>query len=124
MPKKIVINRCFGGFGLSEAAVRMYAERKGLTLYPEAAPYGTNWWLTPPETRPKGDAAWVPEHMLYDRDIPRTDADLVAVVEALGKKASGKYADLGVVEVPDDVKWEIDEYDGNETVAETHRTWR
>jgi hypothetical protein len=28
------------------------------------------------------------------------------------------------VDIPDDVKWEIEEYDGNEWVAEVHRTWR
>lgn len=26
-------------------------------------------------------------------------------------------------EVPDDVQWQIEEYDGREWVAETHRTW-
>jgi len=27
------------------------------------------------------------------------------------------------VEIPDDVKWHIHEYDGLEHVAEDHRTW-
>jgi hypothetical protein len=27
------------------------------------------------------------------------------------------------VDIPDDVNWYIEEYDGNEHVAERHRTW-
>jgi hypothetical protein len=48
---------------------------------------------------------------------------LIQVVEELGEKASGRFADLKVVEIPDDVEWQIDEYDGLEWVSERHRTW-
>jgi hypothetical protein len=61
--------------------------------------------------------------IISDRDIPRDDPDLVAVVEELGASANGRCASLRVVEVPDGVEWGIDEYDGNEHVAESHRTW-
>ena len=30
---------------------------------------------------------------------------------------------LKIIEIPDDVDWIIEEYDGNEWVAEKHRTW-
>jgi len=30
---------------------------------------------------------------------------------------------LKVVEIPDDVEWNVQEYDGNEWVAEKHRIW-
>ena len=33
------------------------------------------------------------------------------------------YSELKVVEIPDDVEYDIQEYDGNEWVAEKHRTW-
>jgi len=33
------------------------------------------------------------------------------------------FADLKIVEIPDGTNYEIDEYDGNEHVAEVHRTW-
>ena len=46
------------------------------------------------------------------------------IVQELGKKADGKYSELRIVEVPDEVDWQIDEYDGQEWVAEKHRTWR
>lgn len=53
----------------------------------------------------------------------RTNPRLVEVVETLGKDASGGFANLEVVEVPDDVNWEIHNYDGWETIHEKHRVW-
>jgi len=92
---KIVINKCYGGFGLSKEAMDLYLERKGM----------------------QGEK-------LHDSEIERDDPVLVEVVEELGILASGKYAEVEVVDIPDDVEWEIEEYDGNEWVAERHRTWR
>lgn len=136
---KIVVNRCFGGFGLSSAAMHRYAELKGLTLYPERDSLLTTYWTCPPDQRPKilsGDdwyRASVEERRasneaynkahLYDRDLDRTDPTLVQVVEELGKAADGDFAKLRVVEIPDDVDWGIDEYDGNESIHEKHRSW-
>ena len=56
---------------------------------------------------------------------PETRADplLVQVVEELGDKANGSHAKLKIVEIPDGVKWEIDQYDGMESVDEVHRSW-
>lgn len=54
----------------------------------------------------------------------RNDPQLVEVVEELGDAASGVHAKLKVVEIPDGVEWEIDEYDGVEQVAEKHRAWK
>ena len=56
-------------------------------------------------------------------DLKRDDPKLVECVEALGDAASGKYSLLKVVEIPNDVEWEIEEYDGCEWVSEKHRTW-
>ena len=90
---KVVVNRCFGGFGLSEAAYKhMGLEWDG---------YG---------------------HADTD-GIARTDPRLVAAVEELGSAANGDYANLVVLDIPDDVQWIIEEYDGDETVAEVHRAW-
>jgi hypothetical protein len=49
---------------------------------------------------------------------------LIQVVEELGDGANGYFAKLKIVEIPDDVLWQIEEYDGKEWVAEQHRTWR
>ena len=60
---------------------------------------------------------------ISNRDIARDCPVLVTVVKTLGYKASGAGASLKVVEVPSGVSWEIEEHDGNEWVAEEHRTW-
>jgi len=60
---------------------------------------------------------------LHCADIARDDPALVQVVEELGAAAADQFAELRIAEVPDDVKWYIDEYDGQEWVAEVHRRW-
>jgi hypothetical protein len=37
--------------------------------------------------------------------------------------ANGSFSRLKIVEIPDGVEWTIQEFDGNEWVAEKHRTW-
>ncbi len=87
---KIVINSCYGGYSLSEAA---YNE------------LGIPW-----------------DGYGYCK-LKRSDPKLVSCVEKLGTKANGECAELEIVEIPDDVDWEICDYDGKEWVAEKHRTW-
>jgi hypothetical protein len=50
----------------------------------------------------------------YYRDVDRHDPVLVQVVEELGEKAGGNYAELAIAEV--DGPYRIDEYDGYESV--------
>jgi len=51
-------------------------------------------------------------------DVGRTDSDFVKMVEKMG---DGR---LFVVNVPDDVKWFVNEYgDGEEFIEECHRIW-
>ena len=45
------------------------------------------------------------------------------MVEEQGDAINGAFSDLKVVEIPDGIRWYIDEYDGMEHVAERHRTW-
>jgi hypothetical protein len=133
---KIVVNRCYGGFGLSAKAMHAYAARKGLTLYPEDSSFHTIYWTVPPGDRPRrvewsklsqeeriAYSAAYRDARLSASDIARDDPDLVAVVEELGKAASDTYAELDVAEIPDGTSWVIEEYDGREWVAESHRTW-
>lgn len=111
---KIVINSCYGGFSLSEEAIELYLTKKGLEFSKEKSEFfslvGYNYVV-------KDQEHW------YDRDIERNDSVLVEVVEVLGEKANGRCADLKVVEIPDGVEWQVEEYDGNEWVAEVHRVW-
>lgn len=102
---KIVINKCYGGFGLSKAAQEEYAKRKAI----DAGRY-----LELPDSY---------EHIVQ-WEIPRDDADLVSIVETMGVDANTWASELAVVEIPDGVDWYIEEYDGLEWIAERHRTWR
>jgi hypothetical protein len=97
---KIVINSCFGGFGLSEKAENELEKIGKLDLVDEV-----RW----------GD----------DVIKSRTDKDLVSIVEKLGQEANGNHADLKVIEIPDDVidNVYIHEYDGVESIFENHRIW-
>ena len=112
---KVVINKCFGGFGLSHAAIMRYAELSGFELYFEEDKFSFTHYYT---SLDKNDDSYF---SLYD--MKRDDPILAQVVEELGAAANGPYADLKVVEVPEDVKWYIDEYDGIENIHEEHRSW-
>ena len=59
----------------------------------------------------------------FAMDKNRADPKLVECVETLGERANGMCADLKVLDIPDDVEWEIQEYGGREWIAEKHRTW-
>jgi len=64
-----------------------------------------------------GDFYW------NDRDIDRADPFLVQAVEEFGAEANGGFAELKVIEIPDGVEYEIDEYDGIESIHEKHEVW-
>jgi hypothetical protein len=113
--KKIVINTCHGGFGLSHEAIMRYAALKGIELEVKE-PEPRLRCLVDYEYYVNGEHFW-------DRDIPRDDLALVATVQALGDKANDRHADLKIVEIPDDVEWYIHDYDGAESVHEQHRSW-
>jgi hypothetical protein len=90
-------------------------------VYPEDGDNVSNlvtYWPVKEEDRVVGEV-----FPLSVYDIERTDPALVKVVEQLGDRASDIYSQLSVVEIPDDVKWMIKEYDGIEWIAEEHRTW-
>lgn len=64
------------------------------------------------------DSAWSKiseEYGYLYGDIERHDPVLVAVVERLGRAASGRCADLKIAEIESNT-YRIDEYDGNESV--------
>lgn len=90
--QKIVINVCFGGFGLSKKALARYNELTGIAR----------------------------NYAFY---IPRDCNTLVQIVEEMGKQSWGAHSQLKIVEIPADVDWQIEEYDGIEHIAEKHRTW-
>jgi hypothetical protein len=112
---KVVINACFGGFGLSRAAFLRLREM-GNESAKQEADIGEMW----------SDGSGLRKAFGRDsflRKIPRADPQLIQVVQEMGEAVNGGCAQLKIVEVPDGVEWEIDEYDGNEHVAEKHRIW-
>lgn len=66
----------------------------------------------------------IPGGSRFTYDDDRTNPKLVECVEKLGEAVNHDSAShLYVVEVPDDVKWTITDYDGIEQVEEVHRVW-
>jgi hypothetical protein len=141
---KVVINCCYGGFGISRKAVERYLEIKGtpywITEDTKFKSFGLyTVWLVPPEQRPEskeGEAFYAmtmddrkayneeySNNTWYPHDVSRDDSILIQVIEELGEEANGDHASLKIVNIPDGVEWQIEEYDGKEWVAEKHRTW-
>ena len=87
--KKVVYNTCYGGFSISEEALKLL-NQKSNNRYKKTDIY------------------------LIQRDDPL----LISVVEELGEKANGKCANLKIVDIPEEYIncYEIDEYDGLEKI--------
>lgn len=103
---KVVINACYGGFSLSDDAIREYLRRTGREWTEEQSEFsllGTLFHVI-------GDEDW------YDRDLDRADPVLVAIVEEMGEAANGSCANLEIRELPKGTLYRIDEYDGYESI--------
>ena len=124
---KVAINERHGGFGLSDKALRLLRDEYGWDV--------TGWddgdYADPDapivDNRDDEMLSRFSDFSLtltvYDGADWRADDDLIEVIERLGDEANGDHAKLKIVEIPDDVDWQIEEYDGAEWIAETHRTW-
>ena len=116
-----------GGFKLSHKAIMRYAEIKGIPLYAEydntngidICVWGWHYFTKPAYERTEKDDGYFSEW-----DIFRNDWALIQTVEELGDAAGSRPGSLKIVEIPDEIEWEIVESDcGTEWVAEKHRTW-
>jgi len=120
---KVVINTCYGGFNLSDAALEALIER-GWTVQSysditeESPPQIVEY---PINVSPNGQrySLWT---VVCDENY-RAHPDIVAVVEELGDAVNGAMSKLKVVEIPDKIEWTIQEHGGKEWVAEKHRVW-
>jgi len=127
---EVVINRCYGGFSVSKETLEELYKMKSDVL--EKTPMKE--YFQKDETQ-----EYIESHIkmcglmikdeqviaLKDRrdKLIRGNTDLIAVIKKLGDKANGQCAKLEIIEVPADVEWEIDEYDGMESIEECHRSW-
>jgi hypothetical protein len=88
---RIVYNTDWGGYGLSDKAIKRYWEIKG-----------------EPE----------PEDWTKREDFKRHDPILLQVIDEIGlDAASGNWAELAITELPRGTKYYIKEYDGYECVV-------
>ena len=136
---KIVIGRANKGFeylfGLSNAAVKMYYSLKGTKVHiyhrsgiqeytqKSDSEFGDIIYMN----KEFGDifSGHLPhENRVFPEYIKRDDPSLIEVIEKLGNAASGPYCFLKIVEVPDNVIWEVE---GGicepEYVREVSRRW-
>ena len=141
---KVVINDCYGGFGLSPLArTELYRRKCGNPNAPvfyyksEFGWSGTEYTKVPLNddldlvtlTEDLGDSFTI-YHDDNDEELTekfdkalfwfppqceRHDKDLVAVVEELGEKANSRYSKLKVVTIPGN-KYQLNDYDGSEWI--------
>jgi len=113
---KIVVNHCFGGFGVSRKAVEFMAN------------LGSNQAKAELESiilsgKDNSCDSYCGYSEKFDCEYNRADPNLVSAVETLKDEANGRFSKLRVIEIPDGIEWEIDDYDGVETIHEKHRSW-
>ena len=137
---KIVLNKCYGGFGLSHVAKMELFKKRGIEVFP----YIYKWdggevsyerysldkldnslmtSITYFQKDPKIDSfieeaneksEYAPIYLDFDYE-DRGNEDLVEVVEKLGELAGGRFSELRVVDIPNGASYEISDYDGIET---------
>ena len=145
---KLVVNRCYGGFRLSDKAYEWLGQR-GIPIVPYYPSTRVNQRFVEDPRNNKNNGK-----VIFDRKISPKDPDnvldteertilamgrywdgwtrmeehrgdplVVQCVEALGKDASSSLSELEVVNIPDGIQWRLDDYDGIESVEEQHRSW-
>lgn len=124
---KVAINKCYGGFGLSDEALIRLVEL-GVPCLPD-------YYEGDPEKMPdiyvvkrKRPHVLMGKYTLdgkiWEDDIRiRSHPLVIQVIEEMGGASWSSYAHIEIVEVPDGIEVEIMDYDGQEWIAEKHRTW-
>lgn len=136
--KKVILNKCFGGFGVSKEAYELYAKKKGIDVFHytqknlknEIYTYATddNRSFDFYFTKDFGDNVYISDedfkkYFLNLDEKFREDKILIEVVEELGEKANSMYSNLKIVEIPDNLDYVIDDYDGIETLHQKVKKW-
>ena len=116
---KIVINKSFGDFRLSEECVKYMAELGS----PEATEI-LNSNKIAVERHPGfeffGSAKLCGDE--HSEEFIRRSKSLFKAIDELGEKCNTEFCKLKIVEVPDDLKWHIEQEDGcGEMIVENSR---
>lgn len=141
---EIAVNKCYGGFSPSMKGHREYLKLKGkksffykqtkykfkagveeYTRIDDLSQDDTNGCFHC-YTKDLGkivDKLPNKDYVSLREDEIRIDKDFIKVVKELGSEVNTSVSNIQIVEIPDDVDWEIDEYDGIESVHEKHRSW-
>jgi len=114
----VVINSKYGGFGISDFAFEKLIE---LGWKDSSDPLNNETDILILHT-PQMEYFFSTKWRNNLKEL-RTHKDLISVVEELGQEANGDFANLKVIEIPDDVDWDIDDCEGKEWVFEKHRYW-
>lgn len=114
----VVYNDCFGGFGLSDEAIIRYHELKGVPIHIVKTKFHSFFFYEDPNgrrsiTQMQEDGV----KKFHCWEIDRHDPILVQVVQELGEKANGDFANLTIHQISGN-RYRIDDYDGQETVVE------
>lgn len=136
---KVILNKCYGGFGVSQEAYELYAKKKGIELFAYKLEYRNGKPIyrktdtgssifTINFTKDFGDYIEMSDddfdkYYLNLDESHREDPVLIEVVEELGKKANGPFGELVIVDIPDGMEYEIDDYDGVETLHQKVEKW-
>lgn len=149
---KVVINACYGGFGVSALVIKELVmlnadciqqttpkqyyggdnenfkhcenwEDQWAKDFVKYSDLGDGFKANPNNYNIYKDGILYDLKDRYGDSMTRADKNLIAVIEKLGIKANNRFSNLKIVEVPEDAKWHIEEYDGYEHVSEDHQTW-
>lgn len=142
--KKIVISTN-DYFGLSAKAVKRIAELKSMDIFfymesPDKdgtflkikVEYADNnnrffeFHCASVDLGDKTTSDELDKHCLYiekQLETNRDDPDMIQAIEELGEESYCYYCGLKIIQIPDDVDWQIECDEFHEWVAEKHRKW-
>jgi len=129
MVQRVVYNSCFGGFGVKNDVVRWVRENRSRleeeyddTEVEQLAERTLPGEMYPDGSGPRDERSDYIGDLYIDRDNELL-AHIVSGQSEYTGRVNGRHSSLYVAEVPDDVKWTIDRYDGRERVEEKSRTF-
>ena len=103
---KILVNKCYGGYGTSKEAAREWLKRNNAVFTIIEDTYHL--------------VVEMDGEKHYMTNIDRADPILIELYEEKGSEfVSGRHAELKLEEIPDDCQYSIGEYDGQEWIEET-----